>query len=179
MERLTKAALATAGAAALLVGGAGTLAFWTAQGTATGTGVTSGTLTLAAGACAEWTLDGGGEIAEAIVPGDTITTDCTMAIAGTGDHLGLSAITVTDPVWTGDAALVDALDLAVTGATLGGEELALPLTESVPLAGPGDLVVSVEAAFSEEAVNDTQGLAATLDDVVVQVTQDHVVPTTP
>jgi alternate signal-mediated exported protein len=179
MERLTKAALATAGAAALLVGGAGTLAFWTAEGSATGTDVTSGTLTLADGACADWELDGGGAVAEGIVPGDTITTDCTMALDGTGDHLGLSDITVTDPAWAEDNALTGALTVAVESATLDGAELTLPLAESVPVTGPSDLVVTVEATFPEDAANDTQALTATLDAVTVSVIQDHVVPAAP
>jgi len=179
MERLTKAAFATAGAAALLVGGAGTLAFWTAEGLATGTDVTAGTLTMTDGACAEWTLDGGGAITEGIVPGDTVTADCTMEIDGTGDHLGLSDITVTDPTWDATNSLTDALEVTVDSATLGGAELTLPLTESVPLDGPADLVVSVAATFSAEADDTTQGLTAALADVTVQVTQDHVVPAAP
>lgn len=176
MERLTKAALATAGAAALLVGGAGTLAFWTAEGSATGTDVTSGTLTLADGACADWELDGGGAVTEGIVPGDTVTTDCTMALDGTGDHLGLSAITVTEPAWTETNALTGALELAVDSATLDGAEVTLPLAESVPVTGPSDLVVTVAATFPEDAADDTQALTATLEAVTVSVVQDHVVP---
>lgn len=179
MERLTKAALATAGAAALLVGGAGTLAFWTAEGSATGTDVTAGTLTMTDGTCAEWTLDGGGAIVEGIVPGETITTDCTMEIDGTGDHLGLSDITVTDPTWAETSPLTEALEVTVDGATLDGADLTLPLAEPVALAGPSELVVSVAATFSEEAADDTQTLTAALTDVTVQVTQDHVVPAAP
>lgn len=179
MERLTKAALATAGAATLLVGGAGTLAFWTAEGSATGTPVTSGTLTMTDGACAEWVLDEGGAVAEGIVPGDTITTDCTMEIGGTGDHLGLGDIAVTGPTWSDTNALTEALEVAVDGATLDGTELTLPLEEPVALAGPSELVVTVAATFPEDAGNDTQGLTAALADVTVQVTQDHVVPAAP
>ena len=36
VKRLTKAAIATGGAAVLLLGGAGTFAYWTADGTASG-----------------------------------------------------------------------------------------------------------------------------------------------
>lgn len=176
MERMTKAALATAGAAALLVGGAGTLAFWTAEGTATGTDVTSGTLTMTDGACGDWALDGGGAIAEGIVPGDTVTTDCTMAIGGTGDHLALGDIAVTSPTWAEDNPLATALELDAVSATLDGTDLELPVTAPVAVGEASPLVVTVSATLPEDSGNDTQALTATLADVTVQVTQDHVVP---
>src|SRR5690606_16043676 len=79
MERLTKAALATGGAAALLLGGAGTLAYWTAEGTATGPDLVAGSFTVTATECDDaWTLDDGTPLPAdgAIVPGDTVTLEC-------------------------------------------------------------------------------------------------------
>ncbi|MFI6425869.1 alternate-type signal peptide domain-containing protein [Promicromonospora sp. NPDC050880] len=176
MERLTKAALATGGAAALLLGGAGTLAFWTDDGLATGTDVTSGTLTMTDGACGDWTLDGGGAVTEGIVPGDTVTTDCALTVGGTGDHLALGDITVTAPTWAEDNALTAVLDVAVSGATLDGAPVTLPLAEPVPVEAASDLVVTVAATFPDDAGNETQALTAALEDVTVQVTQAHLVP---
>lgn len=176
MNRLTKAALAAGAGALLLLGGAQTLAYWTADGTATGTDVTAGTLTMSDGACGDWLLDDGTPVTEGVVPGDTLTTTCTMTLGGTGDHLALGEITVSDPTWVEDNALTASLDVSLTGATLGGAALALPLTEPAPFSGTEDLVVSVEAVFDAAAGNDTQTLTAALDDVTVQVTQAHLVP---
>ncbi|WP_275001188.1 alternate-type signal peptide domain-containing protein [Promicromonospora iranensis] len=179
MERLTKAALATGGAAVLLLGGAGTLAFWTDEGLATGTDVTSGTLTVTDGTCGAWTLDGGGTVAGGIVPGDTVTADCALTVGGTGDHLALGDITVSAPTWAETNALTGALEVAVDGATLDGTELTLPLTDPVAVEAASDLVVTVAATFPEDSGNDTQALTASLEDVTVQVTQAHLAPTTP
>ncbi|GAA1986548.1 hypothetical protein GCM10009718_24960 [Isoptericola halotolerans] len=176
MRRLTKAALATGAGALLLLGGAQTLAYWTADGTATGTDVTAGTLTMTDGACGDWLLETGVPVAEGIVPGDTLTTTCTLTVGGTGDHLALGEITVSDPTWAEANALTASLDVSLAGATLGGAELDLPLAEPAPFSGTQDLVVSVEAVFDTAAGNDTQALTAALDDVTVQVTQAHLVP---
>jgi alternate signal-mediated exported protein len=176
VNRLTKAAIAVGGAAVLLVGGAQTIAYWTAEGTATGTDVSAGTLTMTDGACGEWTLDGGGAVTDGIVPGDTVTTTCSLTVGGTGDHLALGEITVSSPTWGADNALTEALDLSLTSATLGGDTLTLPLTDPVPVGASSPLVVSLEAAFDTAAGNDTQALTAALEDVTVQVTQAHVVP---
>lgn len=179
MERLTKAAFATGGAAVLLLGGAGTLAFWTDDGLATGTDVTSGELAVTDGACGEWTLDGGGAVTEGIVPGDTITMDCALTVGGTGDHLALGDITVTAPAWTEANPLTDALEVAIDGATLDDTPLTLPLEEPVTVEAASDLVVTVAATFPEDAGNDTQALTASLENVTVQVTQAHLAPPAP
>ncbi len=175
MNRLTKAAIATGGAALLLLGGAQTLAYWTAEGTATGIDVTAGTLTMTDGTCGDWTLDGGGAVTEGIVPGDTLTTMCTMTVGGTGDHLALGDITVSTPGWLADNALTASLEVSVASATLGGAALVLPLVEPVPVSASDELQVVVEAVFDEAATNDTQGLTAALEDITVQVTQAHAV----
>lgn len=176
MERLTKAALATGCAAAILLGGAGTLAFWTDEGISTGTDVASGTLAVTDGACGDWTLDGGGAVTEGIVPGDTVTTDCALTVGGTGDHLALGDITVTAPTWAETNALTAVLTVDVESATLDGAELTLPLVDPVTVEAASDLVVTVSAEFPEDSGNETQALTATLDSVAVQVTQAHLVP---
>ncbi|WP_369373560.1 alternate-type signal peptide domain-containing protein [Promicromonospora sp. Populi] len=174
MERLTKAALATGGAAVLLLGGAGTLAFWTDEGLATGTDLTAGTLTMTDGTCGDWTLDGGDAITEGIVPGDTVTADCALTLGGTGDHLALGDITVSAPTWAEVNALTGVLEVDVESATLDAVELTLPLTEPVAVEAASDLVVTIAATFPEDSGNDTQALTASLEDVTVQVTQAHV-----
>lgn len=186
MERLTKAAVATGGAAVLLLGGAGTLAFWTADGTATGTAITSGTLTVTDGACDPWTYtaaDGGGAVG-LVVPGDDVQTLCTVTVQGTGTHLGVTAELDGAPAFGETNALVTALapSLAPGDVLLDGQP--------VPAEGfdisdgdPHDLAVTVTASFpygdATAPGNDTQGLTATLDDVVVNVAQTHLTPAVP
>ncbi|MDR7385361.1 alternate-type signal peptide domain-containing protein [Promicromonospora iranensis] len=179
MERLTKAALATGGAAVLLVSGAGTLALWTDEGLATGTDDTSGTLAVTDGTCGAWTFDGGGAVTEGIVPGDTVVADCALTVGGTGVHLALDDITVSAPTWAETDALTGALEVAVDGATLDGAALTLPLTDPVAVEAASDLVVTVAATFPEASGDHTQALTATLEDVTVQVTQGHLALATP
>lgn len=176
MNRLTKAAIAAGGAAVLLLGGATTLAYWTADGTATGTDVTAGTLTMSDGECGAWALDGGGAVSAGIVPGDTVTSTCAMTVGGTGDHLALGDITVSSPTWETENALTGALELSISSATLAGQELTLPLAEPVAVSASDELLVTLEATFDETAGNETQTLTAALQDVTVQVTQAHVAP---
>jgi len=94
MDRLTKAAIATGGAAVLLLGGAGTMAYWTASPTVTGTDFTSGTLSATGGECLPWTYAVGADAGTAValvVPGDKVKSTCSVTVSGTGDHLKVTA----------------------------------------------------------------------------------------
>src|SRR5262245_47111138 len=158
MERLTKAAIATGGAAVLLLGTAGTLAFWTADGSATGTAISAGSLTVADGTCAAWTFaasDGGGPVT-AIVPGDTVQSECTLTVGGTGEHLGISNIVVSDPVFSSPAGqeLAGLLTVAPSSVTYNGTAVAITNPTTGALATPVEvtgaatpLVVTVTATF--------------------------------
>src|SRR5262245_15880304 len=128
MERLTKAAIATGGAAVLLLGTAGTLAFWTDDGTANGTAISAGSLTVANGTCGAWEFadsDVGGPVT-AIVPGDTVQSECTFNVGGTGDHLGISNVVVSDPVFSGGTgALAGVLTVAPSTVTYNNNAVAI------------------------------------------------------
>jgi alternate signal-mediated exported protein len=92
MKKSTKGALAAAAAGTLLLGGAGSLAFWNATATVDGSTVNAGSLVLDGEDCSDWVLDngevvGGADLADSIVPGDQITKTCTYTITATGDHL--------------------------------------------------------------------------------------------
>ena len=184
MERLTKAAVATGGAAVLLLGGAGTLAYWTAEGTATGTALTSGNLTVTAGTCADWTYteeDGGGDVT-LIVPGDTVETECTLTVTGEGDHLAVTAALAdgaafaeTNPLAAELTPTLSTGDVLVDGAPAPADGV------SIADGGPHEISVAVTAEFpygdATDPGNDTQNLTATLDDVTVTVVQTHLDPT--
>ena len=187
MERLTKAAIATGGAAVLLLGGAGTMAYWTAQGTATGTALVSGTLEATDGSCTAWefdesdggdgTVDGlvGGEPADIlIVPGDTVVTACTVTVKGTGDHLKVTADLDSEPSFVETTPLAAALapEVEVVSVLVGDVDVT---TTGVDLSDGAevDLVVTVTVQFPYgDAPDDTtKGLTATLDDLTITVTQ--------
>ena len=179
MNKTTKGALAAGAAGVLLLGGVGTLAFWTDTQTATGTGITSGHLKLVSPNCGVgWRLDG---VATAfvpatdfLVPGDTLTKVCTYTVDAAGKHLAAS-FTATGPSdVTGASALVDEIsfaaaykvngvDTAATGVAIGnGDVVTATLTVSWPY-----------GTVANNASNVVTGLAASLADVTVVATQTH------
>lgn len=90
MRNSIKAALAATTGAALLLGGAGSLAYWDDSEDVPTTTVTSGELDLGAPDCDDWLLDDLSVFdpgADTIVPGDTLTRDCQFLLTLTGDHL--------------------------------------------------------------------------------------------
>lgn len=101
MNKATKGALAVAAGGSLLLGGAGTLAYWTDTSTVTGGNITGGTLSLVDPTCS-WTLahSGGATLTNVdpttirLVPGDTATQTCTSTITATGQFIK-AALTVT------------------------------------------------------------------------------------
>ena len=89
MNKLTKAAIATAVGTALLLGGAGTLASWNSSTTINGGTIVAGNLTIADGATGVW-KSGTTPInlsTYKIVPGDTLTYTDTVNVTATGDNL--------------------------------------------------------------------------------------------
>src|SRR4051794_282011 len=115
MNKSTKGALATSAAAVLLLGGAGTLAYWNDSATVPGGTVQSGQLELGAPVCgAGWTLDGGTAFTtQLLVPGDTLTKVCTVDLVATGEHLGADLV-VDTPSWGASNPLIAQLAAAAT-----------------------------------------------------------------
>lgn len=183
MNKTTKGALAATAAAALLLGGAGTLAYWTDDATVDGGDITSGRLTLDDGTCGVWTHTNGPKATQAvvkIVPGDILRKTCTFVIDAKGDNL--KATLDTDEsveLYTTNKA-ASSLSLPVDWTyTLNGA--AFPdtgvITEN---AANQTLVATVEVQFpfgDAETVangknkNDTQDLIVSLDDLKVSLTQ--------
>lgn len=98
MNKTTKGAVAAAASAALLLGGAGTLAYWSTTGTVTGGSFTTGALELDTAACDEagWTVSNTIEgvtdqpvdlAAFRAVPGDVLAKACDIDIIAEGDNL--------------------------------------------------------------------------------------------
>ncbi|MGB6246892.1 alternate-type signal peptide domain-containing protein [Gordonia sp. (in: high G+C Gram-positive bacteria)] len=94
MNKATKGALAAAAAAAILAGGAGTMAAWNSSVNTNGGTVTAGSLNLTATDAGSWTWVGGtkdGTVFNAatdkLVPGDTVRNTAKYKITAVGTNL--------------------------------------------------------------------------------------------
>jgi alternate signal-mediated exported protein len=97
MNKLVKGAVATAAGVALLMGGAGTFAYWNASTGITGGTIVAGQLTVADATPSDgvWTVQKNGTGTAAVVslssykasPGDVITYTKSVKITATGDNL--------------------------------------------------------------------------------------------
>lgn len=180
MNRSTKGALAAAAAGALLLGGAGSLAYWNSSQTVTGGSISSGTLTLtqeAGQSCSAWTLDAaGGPTAYTpgttlVVPGDVITKTCDYTVHASGAHLAAN-LTMDATTITGSNTLAAALTPGAT-YTLGGT----PVTTGQSITSTDDgavLHATITVTFDSGTSGVTaQGLTAGLDNIVVSLVQTH------
>ena len=182
MKKSTKGALAAAGAAALLVGGAGTLAFWTDDETVPGGTIDAGHLALVTdgtnAGCGDWELDSGEQApvtwadGDPLVPGDVLTKECLFTIDAEGNHLR-ATVAASTPNTTGTLAAglaVDATDITVAGVadtefTESDDGAALGVTVTVEFTDPG---------VSDNTYNDpATDVSAVLDDITVTATQVH------
>jgi alternate signal-mediated exported protein len=195
MNKTTKGALAASAAAILLMGGAGSLAYWTAEAEADGGSIAAGNLQLTDGDCdGDWTHVGGpsaDDTVELFVPGDEITKQCTFTLTATGDNLAAEVgVPSTVEYSTGpedDDDYVEPLSLT-TEATFEVTDTATPATtralaneDVVTDADDGSTItatINVTIPFGTAAdattpvnVNDTKNLVATLDALTVSLTQ--------
>ena len=190
MERLTKAAIATGGAAVLLLGGAGTMAYWTASGTATApAALTSGNLKVTGTpSCSAWSYSATtADPVTAIVPGDTVYTTCTVEVTGKGDHLSILAsssgggwTTPSDPLPTeltltpgavtvdGTAAAGGIIDASGWDGTT-AHAVTVQLTAVWPYGGP---VSTPDPATGADNANTMDATAALNNVVITFVQQD-------
>jgi len=84
MNKTIKGSLAAGAAAVLLLGGAGSLAYWTDAADIDGGTITAGTLTLDAGTCGDWTYAAGaagaGPPAKPFRPRDTLPNTSPLTV---------------------------------------------------------------------------------------------------
>lgn len=180
MKKSTKGALAAAGAAVLLLGGAGSLAYWTDSGTANGGDITTGNMSLSDGTCSgSWTYVGGnddGGTVTTIVPGDEITKDCTFTVTGDGDHLTANLSAPGDVTYTTNGSPTTMTLTSSASYDLGGTTYADG--DSFPITGTQTLTAHIDVTFpygnaTTINANDTQNITATLDAITVTLTQDQ------
>jgi alternate signal-mediated exported protein len=174
MRKSTKGAFAAGTAAVLLLGGAGTLAYWSDDATVDGVSIGSGRLDLEVDTCDDWQLDStggaGGDLGtREIVPGDSLTKTCTYTLTAEGDHLE-ATLGITSPAWTG--ALAGKVTTTAT-FTVG----AVTVTPGTPYAFEDGTPKTVTADFTVDfpfgtgVDNSSQDLTATLGDITMTVTQ--------
>ncbi len=186
MKKSTKGVLASGAAAALLLGGAGTLAFWTATDDVEGGTITAGTLTLTGGDCTgpEYATGaaGAGNPVTLFVPGDKITVSCDFTIGATGDNLS-ATLNAPDSVEFDNELLTAAVDVSyeLNGAPLVGTTITDGVADQTLTAtfaididyGTADVPFG-SAAPTTPGTNGnlTQGITAVLDALTVTLTQD-------
>lgn len=184
MRKSTKGALAAGAAGVLLLGGAGSLAYWSDTATIDGGSVNSGTLALSDPTCdaAGWVYAtgnaGAGEAVSLIVPGDTITKECTFSVTATGDNLQATLTTPATTKVTANDPAASSLEANVSAA-YAIDGVAVP--DTITSTNNDDTVTATievrfpfgtaEDATEPQNLNDTQEILATLDDIDIALTQ--------
>ena len=178
MKKSTKGALAAAAAGSLLLGGAGSLAYWTDAATVGGTDITSGHLKLVpvgGTGCDGWKLSGAAYVpaTDKIVPGDTLSQHCSYKVDMAGKTLK-ATLAVSDLTGTwgapSNATLEGALTKTVafkdgTGAAISGTT---PVTNGYVVTA--DLTVGIPTG-ADNTANAVSGFTAHLNDITVTATQ--------
>jgi alternate signal-mediated exported protein len=179
MKKATKGALAAGAAGSLLLGGAGSLAYWTDASPVTGGSITSGHLKLTGANCGAWKIDGGADyVAQVLVPGDSLTRHCTYTVDAAGDHL-TATIDVTGGALTGTgAALISQLDLTGTSVTNGTDTVTNFPATGLAVVNGDTVTVDLNVSFPDsllagQAGNVSPGLTATLGAITVTAVQGH------
>lgn len=173
MKKTTKGAVAVAGAAVLLAGGAGTLAYWNDTATINGGTITAGDLRLTALDAGTWKLNGTtvpSISAVRVVPGDQLTFTGSYDITAVGDNLQAD-VSVDGATVSGGLApkLTTSVTKTVGGAAVG------PITED----DDGDDVVvtaTFDFPFGATVDNTSKTLTADLSNVTVTLTQTDATP---
>ena len=174
MNKFTKGAIATGAGIMLLLGGAGTFAYWNDTAAVSAGTVTAGTLTLTAGSAGVWTdvsadVSGAPVISPSTVylavPGDTIKYTRTYTIAATGKNLAatlaVNTAGVTTGTWTSSAVATTVIKVNGVAGT------------AITSANDGQTVtVEVTIAFDKNAGNATKGGTVDLTALQLSVTQN-------
>lgn len=160
MNKLLKGSIAGAAGVALLLGGAGTFAYWNSSATLAGDTIVSGNLAVTDSTDAGvWTVNGGTAAIDLagylVVPGDVLTYTKTMSILASGDNL---------------VATLDLGAASVTAATAAAEDVALAaeLEESAVLSATGQGIAAVTGTPNTFTI--TPGAGEISQDVTVVAT---------
>ena len=170
MKKSTKGALAAVAGAALLLGGATTLAFWTDEATVDGGTLESGSITLGEVTCGGWKHTEDDADVTNIVPGDTVYNECQTALTLEGDHIGATLEIDEASIPEGD--LATELDASVELRDATGDQI-----EAVTEEGTTNLTARIEVVFDGPgSTNASQSGTAVLDAISLTATQTHETP---
>lgn len=176
MKKSTKSVVAASAAAVLLLGGAGTLAYWTDDAGVDGGTITSGSIDLGAVTCSGWLHTEDNSAVTNIVPGDSVYNDCATAVTLEGDHIG--ATLDIDDASIPAGALADELDAAVALRDADGDPIAAvttegttPVTARISVAFPYGTVSSPDPTTGDS--NGSQNGTAVLDAMSLVAVQTH------
>lgn len=167
MKKSTKGALALLAAALLLLGGAGTLAFWSDNADLDGGEIEAGTLELTAEE-GTWSNE-----LDLWVPGDDETYTADLVLLAEGDNIqGNITYDPTSIVLPSEGA--DQFDITLEPAS----SLPAGVTyadDVISFDGPGTYTIPVEVTvsfpFLSEAQNDSQGVTVDLSEIAFTATQ--------
>jgi alternate signal-mediated exported protein len=177
MKKSTKGAFAAAAAGILLLGGAGSLAYWTDAETVGGGSIASGHLKLlpvgSATGCAGWTFADGSAFAatDEIVPGDTLKQTCTYTADMVGKNLKATLSVENPELATGTLA-----DSLVVTPAFKLDGVAVEEGDTAVLNDDNQVTAVVTVAFPvgddvDNSTNKVTGLTAVLKDFTITATQ--------
>lgn len=187
MRNSIKAALAATAGGGLLLGGAGSLAYWNSADDVPTDTLTSGELALGAPACEGWLLDDGSAFdatLDTIVPGDSLTQICEFPLTVDGDHLEAEFTAEVPSITPGlleDELTYSAVYEVDPDAIDDGNEAAV--TPETPASGTADITaaddgsylratLTVDSDFGVGVDNTSNGgITAILEAYTVTVTQ--------
>ncbi len=177
MKKSAKGALAAAAAGSLLLGGAGSYAFWTSSQDVGTEAINSGSLTLGAPNCTanpgthDWQIDGGAAYVAGttkLVPGDTISKVCDLPLTLVGDHIG-ATLAIDTAAFTADATTL-ASELTPSATFL------VDGVGYTPILDPGTHTVraTVSVTFNgPAATNNSENGSINLNAINITATQTH------
>ena len=179
MKKVTKGIVAAGLGVGLLVGGGGTLAYWTDNQTVGGGTITAGHLNIVTDAtntgCGAWTLDTGEQApsvyspGDKIVPGDVLSRQCAFTIKATGNHLRATLAVSAANFTGGNTNFGGDLTVAVTGTKIDGNAA----TEFTEADDGKTLTTAVTVTFNSASGNATKDYTTLLSDVTVTASQVH------
>jgi alternate signal-mediated exported protein len=175
MKTLVKAALAVSTGAFLLVGGAGSLAYWQSSSTTDAGSVRAGHLALTHPSAGAWRLNGSpvADIAQVrVVPGDALAWTGSFDIAAVGDNV-LGTLAVTGA--TAGGSLAPYVDVTNVTWLVDGVAHASSVT-SADDGKPLTVAINVDFPFGASADNGSQDQVLDLSDVAVSLTQADATP---
>ncbi len=178
MKKQTKGAVAAGGAAVLLLGGLGSLAYWSDSETIDGGTITAGQLNMTKddGVWKDQTATTIDPSSFKVSPGDKLTYTTTLHVQAQGTDMAAKLSANTHGVVSGTlgsevttTVTAGAGNTAITNTGAASQDTALTIT---PVAGAQDIPVKVTLVFPfDSATNGSENGTITLSNISLNLTQ--------